>query len=52
MSLIEFTYNNSYHFITGMTFDEALYGKKCQTHVCWEEIGDRTLMGSKLVQIT
>lgn len=52
MSLIEFTYNNSYHFITGMTFDEALYGRKCQTHVCWEEIGDRKLMGSKLVQIT
>lgn len=35
-----------------MTFDEALYGRKCQTPVCWEEIGDRKLMGSKLVSIT
>ena len=31
---------------------EALYGRKCRTPVCWDEVGERRLVGPKLVQIT
>jgi hypothetical protein len=26
-----------------MTLYEALYGRKCRTLICWEEIGDQNL---------
>ena len=31
---------------------EALYGRKCRTPVCWDEVGERKLFGPKLVQNT
>ena len=31
---------------------EALYGRKCRTLVCWDEVGERRLVGPELVQIT
>ena len=31
---------------------EALYGRKCRTPVCWDEVGERILVGTELVQIT
>ena len=31
---------------------EALYGRKCRTSVCWDEVGERRLIGPELVQIT
>ncbi|KAA0063130.1 hypothetical protein E6C27_scaffold381G00040 [Cucumis melo var. makuwa] len=31
---------------------EALYGRPCRTPVCWNEVGERKLVGSELVQIT
>jgi hypothetical protein len=31
---------------------EALYGRKCRTPLCWEEVGDRKLYGAELIQIT
>ena len=31
---------------------EAPYGRKCRTTVCWDEVGERRLVGPKLVQIT
>ena len=31
---------------------EALYGRKCWTPVCWDEVGERKLVGPELVQIT
>jgi len=36
LSLVEFTYNNSYQATIGMAPFEALYGKKCRTPLCWE----------------
>jgi hypothetical protein len=36
----------------GMAPYEALYGKRCRIPVCWEEVGDKKLIGLKLVQIT
>jgi len=49
---VEFTYNNNYQATVGMAPYEALYGKRCRTPVCWEEVGDKKLIGLKLVQIT
>ena len=31
---------------------EALYGRKCRTPVCWDEVGERRLVDPELVQIT
>lgn len=31
---------------------EALYGRKCRSLVCWDDIGERKLLGPKLLQIT
>ncbi|XP_073263532.1 uncharacterized protein [Populus alba] len=52
LSLVEFTYNNSYQTKNGMAPFEALYGRKCRTPLCWEEVGDKKLYGAELVQIT
>jgi hypothetical protein len=52
LSLVEFTYNNSYQSTIGMAPFEALYGRKCRTPLCWEEVGDIKLYGAELIQIT
>ena len=52
LSLMEFAYNNIYQSSIGMTPFEALYDRKCHTPVCWDEVGNRRLIGPKLVQIT
>jgi len=52
LSLVEFMYNNSYQATIGLAPCEALYGRKCRTPLCWEEVGDRKLYGAQLVQIT
>ena len=31
---------------------EALYGRKCRTPLCWNEVGERQLTGSVIVQVT
>lgn len=41
---MEFTYNNNYQATIGMAPYKALYGRRCQTSVCWEEVGDRKLI--------
>lgn len=52
LPLIEFAYNNSFHSSIGMPPYKALYGRKCRSPIYWEEIGERKLLGSELVQIT
>jgi len=49
---VEFTYNNSHQTTIGMAPYEALYGKKCRTPICWEEVGERKLLGPEMVQLT
>jgi len=49
---MEFAYNNSFHSSIGMAPFEALYGKKNRIPVCWDEVGERQLLGPELVQIT
>jgi len=31
---------------------EALYGRRCRTPICWDEVGERKLTGPELVQVT
>ena len=52
LALMEFAYNNNYQASIEMAPFEALYGRKCRTPVCWDEVGERRLVGPELVQIT
>ena len=52
LPLIEFTYNNSYHSSIGMAPFEALYGRRCRTHLCWYETGESIVLGPEIVQQT
>jgi len=52
LSLIEFTYNNSFHSTIGMAPFEALYGRRCRTPLCWYELGEIALLGPDVVQET
>ncbi|EOX94028.1 Uncharacterized protein TCM_003100 [Theobroma cacao] len=38
LSLVEFAYNNSFQSSIGMAPYEALYGRKCRTPLCWDEV--------------
>ena len=44
VALIEFAYNNSYQQTIGMAPYEALYGRKCQTPLYWNEVGERQIV--------
>ncbi|XP_038896525.1 uncharacterized protein LOC120084776 [Benincasa hispida] len=44
--------SNNYYSSIGMAPYEALYGRPCRTLVCWNEVGERKLLGPKLVQQT
>nr|GFA97838.1 putative reverse transcriptase domain-containing protein [Tanacetum cinerariifolium] len=50
--LAEFSYNNSYHASIKAALYEALYGQKCQSPVCWAEVGESQLTGLELIQET
>ena len=52
MSLMEFAYNNNDQSSIGMAPYEALYGRPCRTPVCWGKVGERKLVGPKIVHIT
>jgi len=52
LSLVEFTYNNSYQTSIGMTPFQALYGRKCMTPLCWFQDGESVLIGPELIQQT
>ena len=49
---MEFAYNNSYQASIGMAPYEDPYGRKCRTLVCWDEVGERELVGLEIVQVT
>nr|GEV19416.1 hypothetical protein [Tanacetum cinerariifolium] len=52
LPLVEFSYNNSYHFSVRCVPFEALYGRKFRSPVMWAEIGEGLLIGPDLVQET
>nr|GFA17934.1 putative reverse transcriptase domain-containing protein [Tanacetum cinerariifolium] len=52
LPVVEFSYNNSDHASIKVTSYEALYGWKCQSSVCWAEIGEVQLTGPEMIQET
>nr|XP_025613669.1 uncharacterized protein LOC112706504 [Arachis hypogaea] len=51
-ALVEFVYNNSFHASNGMTSYEALYGRKCQSPLCWDQADESSVLGPYLVAET
>ena len=49
LPLVEFAYNNSYQASIGMPPYEALYGRKCRTPLCWDEVGKRKIENVELI---
>lgn len=47
--LIEFTYNNYFQASIRMVSYNAVCGRNCMTHLCWEEIRERKAIGAKIV---
>ena len=52
LSLVEFSYNNSYHSSIRMAPFEALYGRKCRSPLAWAQVGDSQIMGPEIVEET
>jgi transposase InsO family protein len=46
----EFSYNNSYQASLKKSPFEALYGRKCRTPLYWDQIGERQVFGSDIVE--
>ena len=51
LPLVEFAYNNSFQASIGMAHFETLYGRS-RYLVCWNDVGEKKLLGPKLVQLT
>lgn len=52
LTLIEFTYNNSFHSSIEMAPFEALYGRRCRMPLCWYESNESDVIGPEIVQKT
>ena len=45
LQLVEFSYNNGYHSSLKMSPFEAMYGRKCNTPISWDNPTDRVIFG-------
>ena len=52
LPLVEFAYNNNYQASIQMTPYEALYGRPCQSPICWTEVGESSITGLDLIRDT
>ncbi|GKC63824.1 putative reverse transcriptase domain-containing protein [Tanacetum coccineum] len=52
LPLVKFSYNNSYHASIKAAPYEALYRRKCRSHVCCSEVGDSQLTSPELISDT
>ncbi|WVZ58484.1 hypothetical protein U9M48_008756 [Paspalum notatum var. saurae] len=52
LPLVEFAYNNSYHASIKCAPFEALYGRKCRSPLCWDPVGEKSVLGPDWVQKT
>ena len=48
--LVEFSYNNGYHSSLKMSPFEAMYGRKCNTPISWDNPTDKVIVGTKLLK--
>ena len=49
LPLARFAYNNSYQATIGMPPYEALYGRKCQSPLHWDEVGEKAIVGPEFI---
>uniref|UniRef100_A0A7N2LFY1 RNA-directed DNA polymerase n=1 Tax=Quercus lobata TaxID=97700 RepID=A0A7N2LFY1_QUELO len=52
LPLVEFAYNNSYYSSIKAAPYETLYGRKCRSPICWDEVGERKILGPEIIQMT
>ena len=52
LALVEVVYNNSYQASFGMALYKALYGRRCRTPLCWDEVGEIFLEKVDLIEAT
>lgn len=52
LMLIELAYNNNFQSSIWMVLYEALYGRKCRSPICWDDVREKMITGPKLVHIT
>ena len=50
LHFVEFAYNNGYQASLKISPFEALYGKKCNTPVSWDNPVDRAMVGPDLLR--
>ena len=50
LHLVEFAYNNGYQSSLKMIPFEALYGRKCNTPVSWDNPVDRVVLGPEFLK--
>ena len=50
LPLGEFAYNNSYHSSIKATPYVSLYGRKCRSPICWDEVGERKILGPEIMK--
>lgn len=48
--LVEFSYNNEYHASLRMSPFEALYGRRCNTPIIWDNPVDRVIFGLEMLK--
>ena len=49
---MEFPYNNSFHSFISMAPFEALYRRRCRSHIGWFEVGETLLLSLDLIYKT
>ena len=52
LHFVEFDYNNSFQASILMVLYEALYGRKCRTPICWNEVGEQKLYSEKVIKVS
>ncbi|GJR86060.1 putative reverse transcriptase domain-containing protein, partial [Tanacetum coccineum] len=52
LPLVEFSYNTSYHTSIKAPPFKALYGRKCQSPICWAKVEDSQLTSPEIIHET
>jgi hypothetical protein len=50
LHLVEFTHNNGYRASAKMKPFEVLYKRKCTTLIIWDNLIDKIMVGTKMLQ--